>query len=726
MKIEKIYIENFGKLSDYTLDLSDGLNLIFGNNEDGKTTIMSFIRLMFYGNCGKKSDICSNIRHRFRPLSNKEMGGRIDFTHNERSYSLIRNFGKTTRGDKIILLDRALGTQLPRGEGEPGEEFFSMGADAFERSIYIGSLPIMGDDGLSELSSKLATVVYTGDTGDSFEQIDERLSGAQTALRTPRRVGAADRTEREISDLSDRLRTAKAHEADRLAMQKSLEKLSADLEEKTALLSSAIAKEEVDALTRERENRKKYILLKEKCGDFTAEGALEAEKLLEKSRELSADLRGSEILEGPVSLQTESAEEALLSATERLEKINADMRKTAEELALARKDSQAAKNASPLPFIIFGILFLVLAICGAFITPWLYLSAAPAVCFILLSAHAAGKSKNAIKTENLILSLREKEIAQKSEQTALQTEVATYSERLRILRESAENREKQLAKIAKERDAKKTELENILSSLSQLLGTDDNHAEALREINTALSQLSAVKLILSQSPYKDLSDKEIDEKISISANDLNIGVSADALSREVSSLKAEIIRRESELKTGFSHFENPAVLEREIMEKTALLDKQNEHYERLSLAREILSKAYYEMRGNFAPELNALTAKYLSLITDGKYTATTISNEFSVLVNQGGAMPMESEYLSAGSRDQLDLCIRLSLARLTGGEHALPLMLDDIFIQYDAQRAATAFSLIADFASDRQVLFFTCHKHIEELAKQNGANLLKL
>ena len=57
MKLNKIYISAFGGLKDFTLNLNDGLNVIFGNNEDGKTTVATFIKCMFYGTGTKKANL---------------------------------------------------------------------------------------------------------------------------------------------------------------------------------------------------------------------------------------------------------------------------------------------------------------------------------------------------------------------------------------------------------------------------------------------------------------------------------------------------------------------------------------------------------------------------------------------------------------------------------------------------------------------------------------------
>ena len=49
MKINNIQINGFGKLKDETLRLEDGINLIYGSNEAGKSTLVNFVKAMFYG-----------------------------------------------------------------------------------------------------------------------------------------------------------------------------------------------------------------------------------------------------------------------------------------------------------------------------------------------------------------------------------------------------------------------------------------------------------------------------------------------------------------------------------------------------------------------------------------------------------------------------------------------------------------------------------------------------
>ena len=63
MKINSIHIASFGKFKDFSFNFSDGFNIIYGDNEDGKTTIMSFIKMMFYGSHTK----CKVVKNKVAP-----------------------------------------------------------------------------------------------------------------------------------------------------------------------------------------------------------------------------------------------------------------------------------------------------------------------------------------------------------------------------------------------------------------------------------------------------------------------------------------------------------------------------------------------------------------------------------------------------------------------------------------------------------------------------------
>ena len=68
MKIKSIYISAFGGLKDKRLDFSDGFNIIYGDNENGKSTVMAFIKMMFYGTERGSAQLSKNPRKKYTQI----------------------------------------------------------------------------------------------------------------------------------------------------------------------------------------------------------------------------------------------------------------------------------------------------------------------------------------------------------------------------------------------------------------------------------------------------------------------------------------------------------------------------------------------------------------------------------------------------------------------------------------------------------------------------------
>ena len=98
MKLVQCKIENFGKLSDFSFDFSEGIHIICQKNGWGKSTLAAFIRVMFFGfeNSGKKDKLI-NERKRFMPWQGGVYGGSITFEVKGKQYIMRRVFDKLTR-----------------------------------------------------------------------------------------------------------------------------------------------------------------------------------------------------------------------------------------------------------------------------------------------------------------------------------------------------------------------------------------------------------------------------------------------------------------------------------------------------------------------------------------------------------------------------------------------------------------------------------------------------
>lgn len=213
MKINKIEIGNFGKFQNYKLDFDDGINIIYGNNEDGKSTIMAFIKMMFYGSTGKSVDLSKNIRKKYMPWNGAKMSGAIEFEDKGINYRIEKIFGASNATDKVNLWNKAAGEKEKVASGtDIGQRFFGIGAAAFEKSVFIGQIgSTIGSevDKEDEITQKLLNLVSTGDESVSQKKVTDRLRTAKEALKSKSgRVGALDKLNKRLDELSDNRKEA--------------------------------------------------------------------------------------------------------------------------------------------------------------------------------------------------------------------------------------------------------------------------------------------------------------------------------------------------------------------------------------------------------------------------------------------------------------------------------------------------------------------------------------
>jgi hypothetical protein len=129
MYVESIQITSFGSLSGFDLDLCDGINVILGDNEAGKSTIAEFIRFVMYG-FSSKAD-----RERYQSFSSEVSAGSIILRDGEKRYRVERRAAGTKDNCNIYDLDS--GSSCFEGR-VPGEVFFGMPSGLFVSSSFIG------------------------------------------------------------------------------------------------------------------------------------------------------------------------------------------------------------------------------------------------------------------------------------------------------------------------------------------------------------------------------------------------------------------------------------------------------------------------------------------------------------------------------------------------------------------------------------------------------------
>ena len=116
-------------------------------------------------------------------------------------------------------------------------------------------------------------------------------------------------------------------------------------------------------------------------------------------------------------------------------------------------------------------------------------------------------------------------------------------------------------------------------------------------------------------------------------------------------------------------------------------------------------------------QLDEKTAGIFMRITGGKYENVMVDKEYSIQAKPKDGGYHEWKYLSNGTTDQAYLALRLAMTQLiTENGERLPLLLDDILLQYDEKRAENALMYLKEYALDAQILFFTCRNMENEKA----------
>ena len=95
MKIQKLHINAFGNIKNKDIELSDGINVIYGKNEAGKSTLLKFIVDMLYGISKNKRGKDFSDYDKFKPWSSDEFSGKISYSlDNGKRYEIFRDFNK--------------------------------------------------------------------------------------------------------------------------------------------------------------------------------------------------------------------------------------------------------------------------------------------------------------------------------------------------------------------------------------------------------------------------------------------------------------------------------------------------------------------------------------------------------------------------------------------------------------------------------------------------------
>ena len=152
--------------------------------------------------------------------------------------------------------------------------------------------------------------------------------------------------------------------------------------------------------------------------------------------------------------------------------------------------------------------------------------------------------------------------------------------------------------------------------------------------------------------------------------------------------------------------------------RTRMRDSRKQLIE-LLLARNMLEGAINSWESRSQPEVYATASRLLSLMTEGKWVQVGMSTEGRVEVTDATHVVREPRLLSMGTCQQLYLALRIAL--LMNADNvgsAIPVLADDILVNFDDERRRGAARALLELSRTRQVVLLTCHREIVECIEQ--------
>ena len=153
MIIEKIVIGSFGLITDLTLEFSERVNVIEGQNESGKSTIAAFIKYMLYGFDDRDVGEASERKKRINWNTGVAQGSMYVRVGDKRylisrSTTPVSGTARETYKEEAAIIDLETGTPA-FGKLSAGDVFFGVDRELFDNTAFIGQV---GDTGINEIT----------------------------------------------------------------------------------------------------------------------------------------------------------------------------------------------------------------------------------------------------------------------------------------------------------------------------------------------------------------------------------------------------------------------------------------------------------------------------------------------------------------------------------------------------------------------------------------------
>lgn len=712
MFIEKIHIDTFGKLSDFDLELSPGMNIIEGANESGKSTIAAFIKFILYG---------MNSREREAMMSWRTGGaaGSLTVCVDSHRYRIERATIGSREAVQLIDGENNMPIRGRLDGTTPGELFLGVDAEMFASTAFVSQLGTMSASG-AKVSEGIENILFSADEGVNTQRALAKLDAARAALlHKNEKGGRLFELDEECAVLEVRLSDAlRVHEdilSKEAQLAESRTKLAAS-SKKASELGGKIKQFETNALL-ELFGRRRTIEARVAALDLKLEGAATEDLALlqrmdsyEKKHSLLKkeldDVTSRVAEQQQATVDSEVDEYISLGGREVLEaKLESSRIKSKAYVAVgvAALFFGLAEVALGLrPMLMGGDAHIALAAVGGVLT-------AIAITLFILSYTARKRAEEIELYYDFDALDRAADEYNSAKETAKFTNL-TASDVRRRYDELCEEIVRECGCEAAELSERHAELYAKMQESTALKAEHDKYATLLSQMDAQLRNYNEKELRSMCTGGTDTSDIDIENLSALRRE-------ADFASKMADSLEKHCAELENTLAGLYPVSEDPKLLADKLAalktERSELCKKHSAY----KLAYEKLLEASESLRGSVAPKLAVDAAQNMAYITDGKYRELGVGADLSMsALADGGQRALD--VLSAGTQDAAYLCLRLALISLLYRSSEPPMIYDEAFIRQDDVRLSNLLRLIS--VQKSQSLIFTSNDRESTLMREHG------
>lgn len=690
MKIKNIKVNAYGNIENKDINLEEGINIIHGANESGKSTLLNYIISIFYGISRNKDGKALSDYEKYKPWNSNEFSGRISYKlENGEKYEIFRDFNKKNPkiyNDKLEDISDRFET-----DKKDGSKFF-IEQTGIDKQMYLSTVVStqeevrLDEKNQNMLIQKIANLAGTGEDNVSYKKalikLQEKIRdeiGTNKTSQKPINI-----IEKEIVEINNKIVETEKYRNRKYEIDAEKEQILSELKELEQ--QKQILQELQNSMKSEEETKNRLEIREKNRKDNIAK----INELTNQTNTINAESER-------VQSAKNHLQDIIKGHKENIEKLNSEIEKIANE-----KEETQEKEKPSISFIIMTVVLAIALICSIILIKNYIVSGILGVAIIAnIVFYVINKNKQKVNKAKLREKInQEKQYKREKLENQKQQIIANVN-----------TTEKELEKQEEEERQVNSELSMLKGQIILLEKNNEKITEEIEQDNKAIKEESNKNKQQIIEKYKD---KNINDLLYI--NDYQNYISK--IEETINNNRIRIKGLEIEYNTIVPQLDEMVVLEEKREADKEKLAELREKESIINIAIENLMDAYEEMKTTITPKFTKNLSESIQKISSNKYNKVTINDENGMIIENNRGEYVEAIKLSTGTIDQLYLALRLSMIDELSKEN-LPIILDESFAYSDNNRLKNMLQYLTSDLNNHQTIIFTCtdreQKMLEEM-----------